>query len=429
MPFWQEYRAPRAEGSVFIKPSRPARRFSPYAYGASALALASVVFVTLSFFARGATVTVYPRTGEAFVESTFIISGDETPGMLTASSTMETKIVQEVLDATGTAQVEEKARGTIRIENAFGAESQKLIKNTRFATPEGLVFRIPEAVEVPGTKTAADGSRIPGVLDVEVIADRAGAQYNIGPTPFTIPGFAGTSRFEKITASSASPMIGGFSGVRAVVAPEARAKTEEKLRVDLMKMFTNLKEEANRPHTQSKDTLAGDRTQEPIVIYDLTSVTYAPIEEEASADGTKVTLTLSGSVPVIRIKAEAFADYLASQTLASYDHLPLRLLNPEDLVITSKPFSDDLKKELPWEGYTIHLSVSGTAKFEWLFDTQAFTKDLAGKEEDAFPAILRSYPGISRAEVSIRPFWSSTLPSEVSKITIKEKLDFESDAR
>ena len=42
----------------------------------------------------------------------------------------------------GTERVEERAHGRITVVNNYSATPVKLIKNTRFETPDGLIFRI-----------------------------------------------------------------------------------------------------------------------------------------------------------------------------------------------------------------------------------------------------------------------------------------------
>jgi len=67
------------------------------------------------------------------------------------------------IPATGEEQIEQKASGEIIIFNDHSPASQTLIKNTRFQTPEGLIFRIKDAVSVPGTTTQG-GVTTPGKL-------------------------------------------------------------------------------------------------------------------------------------------------------------------------------------------------------------------------------------------------------------------------
>ena len=48
--------------------------------------------------------------------------------------------------------MERKASGQIIVYNAYNDNNQKLIKNTRFETPDGKIYRIQASIIVPGTK-------------------------------------------------------------------------------------------------------------------------------------------------------------------------------------------------------------------------------------------------------------------------------------
>ncbi|MCD6422247.1 hypothetical protein J7L13_02790, partial [bacterium] len=80
--------------------------------------------------------------------------------------------------ATGEKEVGAKARGKITIYNYWDSTPQVLIAHTRFqSVSTGKIFRIPEAVTVPGTRVQ-QGQVVPGTVEVEVVADEVGAEYN-----------------------------------------------------------------------------------------------------------------------------------------------------------------------------------------------------------------------------------------------------------
>ena len=112
--------------------------------------------------------------------------------------------------ASGQEFVEREARGTITVYNDHSAKSERLIARTRFESPAGNIYRVEKAISVPGV---TDG--VPGSLDVEVVADEVGEEYNLsGDVRFTIPGLLGDDRFEAMYAELKTPVTGGFSGVQ-----------------------------------------------------------------------------------------------------------------------------------------------------------------------------------------------------------------------
>jgi hypothetical protein len=105
----------------------------------------------------------------------------------------------------------QKARGTAVIYNEFSSEPQSLVATTRLETPDGKLFRLVEGVTVPGM-TDVSGKKEPGAIEADVIADQVGAEYNIEPTTFTIPGFKGGPKYAKFSAKSMKSMSGGGGG-------------------------------------------------------------------------------------------------------------------------------------------------------------------------------------------------------------------------
>lgn len=138
-----------------------------------------------------------------------------------------------------------RASGTVTIYNTFSKEAQPLVATTRLQSPDGKIFRITKSIIVPGMQEK-EGVMEPGKVDVEVQADSAGAEYNIQATKFTIPGFSGGPKYEKIYAESTRLMSGGgsdgdtghsvseqdVSRVKKNVEAEVRKKVSEKVKTE-----------------------------------------------------------------------------------------------------------------------------------------------------------------------------------------------------
>src|SRR3989344_6529655 len=172
----------------------------------------AVLGIGLSVFFSGATVFATPRQEAVTVNGTFTAVKESKPGELQYETMTLSKETSLSVSATGEKHVERKASGNIVIYNNYNSESQRLIKNTRFETPEGLIYRVDKSVTVPGRKSEG-GVAAPGSMEITVYADQPGSSYNIGLTDFTIPGLKGDPRYEKFYARSKTPMTGGVSGV------------------------------------------------------------------------------------------------------------------------------------------------------------------------------------------------------------------------
>ena len=90
------------------------------------------------------------------------------------------------VEATGEEAVSRVASGKIIIYNKYSTAGQRLIKNTRFESPDGLIFRIKDPITVPGAKKV-NGELVPGSVEAVVYADQPGDRYNISLSDFTIP--------------------------------------------------------------------------------------------------------------------------------------------------------------------------------------------------------------------------------------------------
>ncbi|HUX81175.1 MAG TPA: hypothetical protein VMV38_02555, partial [Candidatus Paceibacterota bacterium] len=169
----------------------------PYKILIAVLLVIAVSLAALYYFSS-AKVAITPSTVSAAVQSSFTAS--QSTGNLSYQIITSQKIASQSVPGKGTEAVHSSATGYITIYNTQ-SKTQRLITNTRFATTAGLVFRIHEPVTVPkGTTTK------PGSISVKVYADKEGDSYNVGPTSFTIPGFAGTPQESEVYARSSDAM-------------------------------------------------------------------------------------------------------------------------------------------------------------------------------------------------------------------------------
>jgi S1-C subfamily serine protease len=97
----------------------------------------------------------------------------------------------------------QRARGFVTVYSLLSSP-QKMIATTRLTPSSGLIFRIDEDIFVPPAKIVS-GEIIPGEIKVSMTADKMGSEYKIGPSTFTIPGFAGTDKYDKLYAKSFQP--------------------------------------------------------------------------------------------------------------------------------------------------------------------------------------------------------------------------------
>src|SRR3989338_7999262 len=203
-------------------------------------AISVVVLGVLALFAfRSTTVTVTPRSRPIVFDQSIHFNAYPSASAVAGSFsyTVITNDLEDsaVVPSSGTEHPEDRATGTITVFNEYSPSNGRLIKNTRFATPDGLIFRVPATVVIPGKK----GS-VPGSVTVTVVADQAGEQYNVGPVDkFTLPGLkTSPDMYTSVYARSTSSFTGGFVGDKPSVAQgaldsaraEVRGRLENKAR-------------------------------------------------------------------------------------------------------------------------------------------------------------------------------------------------------
>ena len=364
----------------------------------------AVLGIALSVFFSGATVFATPRQEAVTVNGTFTAVKESKPGELQYETMTLSKEASLSVPATGEKHVERKASGNIVIYNNYNSESQRLIKNTRFETPEGLIYRVDKSVTVPGRKSEG-GVAAPGSMEITVYADQPGSSYNIGLTDFTIPGLKGDPRYEKFYARSKTPMTGGVSGVVKTVEDAVLKTNVENLR-------TKLKDELFSE--------AGGEKPEDFALYDdgiFIEFESLPTKES----GDSVVITEKAILHGVIFKKMALSEQIARSVISDYDGKPVVANDIEDLKFAI--IGRDGAR--PWEADAgpIQFSMEGNANIVWLFDKEQLKSDLAGKSKNNLAGVLAGYPGVADARAVLRPFWKRSFPSDPADIKIEENIN------
>ncbi len=123
------------------------------------------------------------------------------------------------LIATGESTTSSRARASVTIFNKTSA-SQPLVASTRLQTEDKIQFRLAGGVTIPAR----------GSLEVEIIADGEGDEYNIQPGKLTLPGLASSpNKFENIFAELSQPITSGTGGSFKVVTQEDIQKFKDEM--------------------------------------------------------------------------------------------------------------------------------------------------------------------------------------------------------
>ncbi|PCI30100.1 hypothetical protein COB55_00900 [Candidatus Wolfebacteria bacterium] len=362
----------------------------------------SILFLifAVSLLFSGARITVEAKKVPAVLEGTFVAYKDPGSGELAYQIMTLTKESSKTIGATGSEKIERRASGKIVIFNTFSDTSQKLITNTRFSSPDGLIYRIDRSIFVPGQKTK-NGEVIPGSIEVTVYADFPGDEYNIDMVDFAIPGLKNDPREGKIFARSKTAMAGGFSGT----VPTASESDLNQARTILQ---TELREQL------LEETVA--QKPEQFVIYpDSYFFTFdqLPLVEDSS---DSVIVNEKATLHAVMFDTKDLSRYIASQSVADFDGNTVIIDNINTLEVAFL----DKDAAVPAEDTSVSFTMAGTPHIRWTYDGDKLREDLAGQPKLDVEKILALHPGIDSAEIVIRPFWKKFFPERITRIKVRD---------
>ncbi len=362
----------------------------------------AVIGLAIAALTGGATVTVYPKFREPTVNA--VVEGKRQAGsgeLAFEIMTLEAVGEREVA-ATGQEEVSEQATGRITVYKTTPG-SERLIKNTRFEGPGGLIFRATESVEVPGATTDAEGKTVPGSVSAEVFADQPGSQYNLAAgSRFTVPGFkeGGLDElYSAIYAENAAGFTGGHVGPRFIIDDAELTTATDSLRKELIDAL--------------RGRVAGEKPA-GFVLYD-SAITFsheAMPSEDVGNGRVKIKEKTILHAPMF--KNEDLAAYVAGATVPGYEGEPVRIEDPTALSFEyATPYN-------PASPDVISFKLLGKPRVIWTYDSEKLKADLAGGNQTSLNTVLGGYPAIERASANIRPFWRRAFPDSADEIVIKE---------
>ena len=380
------------------------------------------ILITAIFFATNvlpsATIRITPQTREASISYNFIananISENNTEQHSIPAQILESQIKKNyTVLASGSENIEEYAEGEITIYNEFGSEPQVLRQGTRFANADGIIFRTPERVTVPGAKIDG-GSTVPGSITVKVRAYEAGDLYNIGPTTFSIPGFRSTEKYRKFYGRSEQAMTGGAKGVRRVITQEdidaVRTTVEREM---FSKVESDLRNEIKKMQDNQKDDIVAieDTLRSDIKDPDLAAKVGQALEE--GEEDLKVPITVRARIVTI---SQTYADDLLNQYITTQEQY-----NSAEEEQGGTRNIDYKVRENDYTRGIARLTMDVAQSFRKTIDKEALFAEIAGKNSVEVRRILGTKVGETiQAGGSVRfwPFWVNKVPSKRDDVKI-----------
>ncbi len=354
------------------------------------IVIIGLVFGALNVFAS-ATITVAAKKASVDVDQNIPvvdIALVENETQLPYRNIEFSKMVSEDITASGEEYVSKKSSGIITVYNNYTNKPQELLKNTRFQSTAGKIYRIEKIIAIPGYKMSGT-KKIPGQIDVTVVADATGDSFDTGKTDFTIPGFKGQEQFTTIYASSKTDITGGFEGSRKIIADADLKATTDKLKSNLKSALVE----------EVKNQLPNNL----VPIYDDSSFTIDPIQKKDVGDD-KVNIQVSGKITVKVIDKHKLSQKIAEYAVSDYK-VGEKVLVQEfsSLNITTSTGS---------------VNVSGKADIVWQIDDSELKKAAAGTPKNQIQSTFASFVGVQKLESKFMPTWKSNFPENVDDINV-----------
>lgn len=385
-------------------PTRPPKRAdrSPILWSIiGVVLLAGTVFGGYFFLRPEAIVAIEPQEATQTVKLSLVAAVDNaaTPG-IPARYIEEEKTIRLTRDATGKeAGSAAKANGFITISNSFSEAAQSLVATTRFEMADGKLYRLVDGVTVPGTKTEA-GKTVPGKVDARIMADAVGTKYNVSSGSFTIPGFKGGPKFEKITAEVKSAFTGGSDSDTA--APVSVSAS------DLEEARTAATEEAKKSviHDLAGGLKSGEAVLEPSFQVALLGTPVAPATGTAGATfDYEARFQVKGFI----ISEAEVKSRIDKQTTESGGVV----LHPYQYTVGYGTVLSN------FETKRVDLTVESKVLFRAALDEAALKMGLLGLDEEGIRTYLAAHPEIKRLQVEFKPkVFIATIPTDPQRVTV-----------
>lgn len=337
--------------------------------------------------------TPWPYQGN-FVADKTLTSVDSARRALPAELFTQEKNFTQQFPASGNADVTQFAKGRITIVNAYSSQPQALVAKTRFVTSDGKIFRLTDAVVVPGAQVSG-GKITPSSIDTNVVADKAGADYNTGPVDrLTIPGFQGTPKYDGFYGTLAQGTSGGFVGKKAVPTADDIAAAEKKVTDVLQSTLTNPLLNNQPVNFKILDGASDIR------------ITKLTVNKDTDDHGN---FSVIGAASM---RALGFRDEDLKVLLGLIATQGSSTQTLQNLKVDFGKATPDFNKG------TVSFSLSAQGIVAPVYSANDLKSQIVGLSITAARPIILGIPGIADAKVSLWPFWLGHVPGNPDRITV-----------
>lgn len=374
------------------------------------LLLGGVAVLLLGAFGYAA-VAVLPKALVTIKTDSTAVTGDVVLALKTGRSVkldIEKSVVpaqiQEVkktqsqnVPATGEKNKGEKASGNVKLSLKDCSQAQVTIPAGAGVSSAGKTFITQSSATLKSVEIGGEcqNSAFPNqsTETVTVEAQTGGSAYNIGPATFTV---AGRSNVE---GSSSSSMTGGTDDVVKIVT-----------QADIDDAKQKIAEEDGDEVKQELRTALIDKGLYAIDVTLALRETDTKLSAKVNDEADKITVT---QTIIYSMLGALQTDLQKVLDKSVEDKIDTKKQSITDYGLDQAEFSlQDVQKD----GAAVSLRTTVVAGAELSVDT--IKKQVAGKKAGEAQRLIAANPGVTDVQVEYSPFWVSSIPKKIDKITV-----------
>lgn len=363
------------------------------------LAVALLAFLIYALIAMPRA-TIAIGTDSEEISKTLDVTFDATADEVSADDIVVPSVVERI-DRTDTATV--NATG----ERNDGKVAEGDIVITKTVCPAGIPRTVPAGtVVVAGgqnyiTQESAmfsngnfeDGCIVTTSNSVDIIAEDAGAKYNVSDAEFSVNGH------DDATASGSAS--GGTDKITKVVAQSDIDKANEQL--------------DSKTDESAKDELKRRLEDRNLYVVEESFTTDSPTTDsdaEVGDEADKVTVTRKATYVMVGAREDDLNKLISDIVAQDIDSERQKVLNTglSEAVFQLQNQQNNAAQVL--------MSMNTTSLVGPEINEDAIKEEVAGMKAAEAEAVIGSNPGVTSVEVTYGPFWVSSIPKNASKITI-----------
>ena len=239
---------------------------------------------------------------------------------------------------------------------------------------------------------------MPDTIDIEVIADQPGGEYNIGPTNFSIPGFVGTPKYTAFYAKSFESMTGGLEREVAQVTEEDFNRAKYKV--------------TQKALDECKASLADSIPKDYFLTKDIFGCGLAESlsSTQAGKESDKFIFQAKAAGEILAFSKTKLTEIAKEHFLSQ---IPLdKELNQDSLRVEYN------FKAIGSSKTSAVFDIDITGDVFSPIDRESLKNTVLGKEVSQIKPLLEGISGITNSSLELWPFWARMMPVDSERINI-----------